>query len=404
MPPTQSTPRRIAFSSRSSSPSRVKMPSWGNAVTWIVQRSASSSRTRSSPRTIASFSPETSACARMKSVPCAADQRTISDARSKTSSSVSDGLSSPHTWMPSISVPLSLKRGRPTVSDASRWRWQSTSGGVTSRPSASIVSRGSPPETKRPPSTCRSTSDPSIRRQFARRRSIMCASLTSCELALDADVRPHRLEPPLAERGEELLPDREAFVVSADDLRTARPTLREHVRFVDAEDAAVAHAPFAADHDRAHCERRRAERQLLQRIVERREDERLEVEQDGVRPAPHLEGTEPVTVAGRSGSTRGRDRPGFGRAEPLLVVDLPQLVQERRRLERREHVVAVVRAHPVGPERDVHAVSQQLGHRRDARAELHVRHRVVHDRDAAIAHELDVGLRQPDAVFEAHAR
>ena len=105
MPPTQSTPSRSAFSSRSSSPSRAKMPSCGNAVTWIVQRSASSSRTRSSPRTIASFSPETSACARMKSVPCATDQRTISRARSKTSCSVRLGFSSPQTWMPSISVP-----------------------------------------------------------------------------------------------------------------------------------------------------------------------------------------------------------------------------------------------------------------------------------------------------------
>ena len=49
MPPTQSTPSRSAFSSRSSSPSRAKMPSCGNAVTWIVQRSASSSRSAQQP-------------------------------------------------------------------------------------------------------------------------------------------------------------------------------------------------------------------------------------------------------------------------------------------------------------------------------------------------------------------
>src|SRR3954470_21873029 len=328
MPPRQSTPRRIASSSRSSSPSRAKMPSWGNAVTWIVQRSASSSRTRRSPRTIASFSPETSACARMKSVPCAADQRTTSEARSKTSCSVSDGFSSPQTWIPSISVPLSLNRGRPTVSDASRCTWQSTSGGVTRRPATSIVRRGSPRETNRPPSTYRSTSDPSIMCAFVSARSIIGASVnrnpairfakrtrsqpSRPELPLHADVRAHRLQPTRAQRGEELLADAEALVVARHDLRAAGAALGEHRRLVHARHAPLADPPVAPHHHRRDGERRRAERQLLERVVQRGEDERLEVEQHEVCTAAGPERAETLRIA-RGGRGAGRrELPGVG--------------------------------------------------------------------------------------------
>ena len=56
-----------------------------------------------------------------------------------TASTVRSGFSSPHSAMPSSSVPDWLSRGRPSDSVASMWKWQSTKGGDTSRPVASMM-------------------------------------------------------------------------------------------------------------------------------------------------------------------------------------------------------------------------------------------------------------------------
>ena len=181
------------------------------------------------------------------------------------------------------------------------------------------------------------------------------------ELALDADVGAHRLEPAGADAGEQLPAELEGVVVAADDRGAGLAALGEDRRLVDSRSAARAHHPASADEDGVDRERGRAEDDLAERVVQRRERERVEVEQHEVGPAARLDATEAVPVSGGGGAVRGRHRPGGVGAEPLLVVDLPELVQERRGLDRSVHVVSVVRAHAVGAERDVHAGASRSG-------------------------------------------
>ena len=64
-------------------------------------------------------------------------------ARSTTASCVKRGFSSPHSAMPSSSVPDSLRRGWPSESVASMWKWASTKGGETRWPAASSTGASS---------------------------------------------------------------------------------------------------------------------------------------------------------------------------------------------------------------------------------------------------------------------
>ena len=142
---------------------------------------------------------------------------------------------------------------------------------------------------------------------------------------------------------------------------------------------------------------------MLERIVHRREDAALEIEQDEVSALPGLERAE-VILPGRLCAAPRRHRPRLTRAEPAFVVDVPELVQQARDLERRVGVVAVVRAHPVGAHRDVDARVEEHRDGGDAAPELHVRDRVVRDARPRLGDEVDVGVGQPDAVLEADAR
>ena len=106
-------------------------------------RSRISSRSSISARKAVSDGSQTSTWERIRPVPWATSQRIASRARLLTSSWVRNGFRSAHVRMPSIRVPLSLWRGWPTVRTASMWTCGSTSGGDTSRPSASSSGRSS---------------------------------------------------------------------------------------------------------------------------------------------------------------------------------------------------------------------------------------------------------------------
>ena len=208
----------------------------------------------------------------------------------------------------------------------------------------------------------------------------------------------------MADGREQAAPDVERLVVPPDDLRAARAGLPEHRRFVDAGEPAVAKRELSAHEHRPDGHGRRAECELAERVVQWRERERVEVEEHEVGAPPGLDPAETVRVARGGCSALRRHVPRLVRPEPFLVVDVPDLVQERGQLHRRVHVVAVVRAHAVGAERDVHPGAQELRDRADAGAELQVRDRVVHDRDATAADDLHVRRRHPDAVLEGDAR
>ena len=132
-----SQPRRIASRISSLPFGKLRIPSWGKAMSRRSTMSRISSRSSSSARRATSPGSHTSTCERISPVPWATSQRIAWRARRLTSSWVSEGLRSAQVWIPSMSVPDSLWRGSPTVRTASRWTCGSTRGGERNRPSPS---------------------------------------------------------------------------------------------------------------------------------------------------------------------------------------------------------------------------------------------------------------------------
>src|SRR5256886_12794676 len=145
------------------------------------------------------------------------------------------------------------------------------------------------------------------------------------ELALDADVGGERFQPAGTERRQELLAELEGFVEAAGDLPAGFARLRENLSLVYTLHASVAHAPIAADEDGLDRQPGRAERDLPQRILQRREDVRIEVEQDEIGAATYLDRAEIGRVTHPRRAAARCELPCLARAEPLLVVDPPDL-------------------------------------------------------------------------------
>ncbi len=74
------------------------------------------------------------------------------------------------------------------------------------------------------------------------------------------------------------------------------------------------------------------------------------------------------------------------------------LVQRRRKPQRHPHVEVVAADRAVGAERDVDAGVEHVGNARDARGELHVRHRVVGDGRAGAGEDFDFPVVEVDAM------
>src|SRR5664280_2435328 len=96
-----------------------------------------------SARRAVNFGSQMSTCDRMCRMPCETCHSIALVARRTTSSSVSSAFLSDQHSIPSNSVPLSFHLGSPAVSVVSRWTCDSTNGGVTKHPAASMVSRAS---------------------------------------------------------------------------------------------------------------------------------------------------------------------------------------------------------------------------------------------------------------------
>ena len=73
-------------------------------------------------------------------------------------------------------------------------------------------------------------------------------------------------------------------------------------------------------------------------------------------------------------------------------------MEQGGQLDLLEHVVAVVRGHPVGAQGHVHPGFQQAGHGGHAGGQLQVGHGVVDGGDAPADHALHVVLADPHAV------
>src|SRR5207302_9049484 len=142
----------------------------------------------------------------------------------------------------------------------------------------------------------------------------------------DAGGGAERLEPAAAARGEALTAELDRLVEAAGAPGPDVARAGEHGRRGDRRQAAVADDPAAADEDGVDGARRRAQGELPQRVVERREDVAREVEEDEVGAAARLDPAEPVGVAGRPRAADRRELPRLTRAEPLLVVHTPELV------------------------------------------------------------------------------
>src|SRR5664280_1201344 len=119
-----------------------------------------------SARRAVNFGSQMSTCDRMCRMPCETCHSIALVARRTTSSSVSSAFLSDQHSIPSNSVPLSFHLGSPAVSVVSRWTCDSTNGGVTKHPAASMVSEASAGNpgwmsTNRPSRTPMSVSSPS---------------------------------------------------------------------------------------------------------------------------------------------------------------------------------------------------------------------------------------------------
>ncbi len=164
----------------SSPPSNDMMPCCGKATSCSSIWSPISARISISARTARSSGSQTSTWLRTNWTPLASCQRSTVRTRRLTSSTVRPLTRSAQIAIPSKREPVSLCRGSPTVSTASRWMWGSTSAGVTSAPPRSITCRASgSPAAIRPSRTPISRfSDCPGRRAPLRSKSSIYARLT----------------------------------------------------------------------------------------------------------------------------------------------------------------------------------------------------------------------------------
>ena len=186
-------------------------------------------------------------------------------------------------------------------------------------------------------------------------------------------------------------------VLAAEALRGLR-NLHADRLLVDQRQLPLAHHHAAADDRGPHRLLVGAEGDLLDRIVERDEAPVVAVEENDVGLLADLDRADLVLHQARPRRAVRRHVHHLVRRHPLAVVVGADLVDQARRLEGREHVGGVGRGDAVAAERDVGAGVLEFPDRRHARAEFQVGERVVGDRPADPAEQLDVALGQPDRV------